>query len=166
MFDVWENGAGELDTAEKRDSEKRERNEQTREKVVCPECSGAIRGSICTACGWERPARSNVTVADGELHEFNLERFAMQPRAGLRAECLSDPKAVWNGCLCYCMEASRKGEDHARRWAAGIWYGVYPGSKLPSGWFGMAPKAADPNAYALAEREVRRFRKNSNRRAA
>lgn len=166
MFDVWENGAGELDTAEKRDSEKRERNEQTREKVVCPECSGAIRGSICTACGWERPARSNVTVADGELHEFNLQRFAMQPRAGLRAECLADPKTVWNGALCYCMEHSRKGEQHARRWAYGIFHGVYPTSKLPSGWFDMTPKAPDPNAYALAEREVRRFRKNTNRRAA
>ncbi len=116
MFDVWENGAGELDKAEKRDSEKRERNEQTREKVVCPECSGALRGSICTACGWERPARSNITVEDGELREFNLERMIMEPRAGLRADCLKDPRAVWCGILAYCFERSSKGEDAARKW--------------------------------------------------
>lgn len=166
MFDVWDNGAGDLDKAEKRDSEKRERNEQIREKVVCPECSGAIRGSICTACGWERPARSNVTVADGELHEFSLERMRMEPRAGLRADCLKDPKAVWNGCLSYCMDNSRKGEDHARKWAYGIFRGIFPTSKLPTGWYDMRRTEPDPNAYALADREVRRFRKSTKRKAA
>lgn len=166
MFDVWDNGAGDLDKAEKRDSEKRERTEQIREKVVCPECSGAIRGSICTACGWERPARSSITVADGELHEFSLDRVRMEPRAGLRADCLKDPKAVWNGCLSYCMDNTRKGEDHARKWAYGIFRGVYPNGKLPSGWYEMRPTAPDPNAYALADREVKRFRKSSKRKAA
>ncbi|MCU9931059.1 hypothetical protein OFL77_27385, partial [Escherichia coli] len=37
MYDVWENGAGELSHAQKRDSIARERNEKTRDKVVCPE---------------------------------------------------------------------------------------------------------------------------------
>ncbi|WP_300379594.1 DEAD/DEAH box helicase family protein [Henriciella sp.] len=170
MFDVWENGAGELDTATKRDSEKRERNEQIREKVVCPECSGAIRGSICTACGWERPARSNVTVADGELHEFSLERFAMQPRAGLRADCLRAPKTVWKAALSYCAMHSSKGEDHARRWAFGIVFGrsgIYPTSKPPRGWYDMTiPASFDQHAFSLVERETKRFRKNKRTRRA
>lgn len=166
MYDVWENGAGELDKSSTLDSKPRERSEQIREKVVCPECSGAIRGSICTACGWERPARSNITVADGELQEFSLERMAMQPRAGLRADCLKEPRKVWEAALTYCFERSRKGEEHARKWAYGIFRGVYPDSKLPFGWFDMSPVSADPHAYALIERETKRFRKQSRRRAA
>lgn len=166
MYDVWDNGVGELDRSTKRDSENRERTEITREKVVCPQCSGAIRGSICTSCGWERPARSNITIADGELHEFTMKRVEMQPRAGLRADCLKDPRAVWNGALNYAMDSTSKGEAAARKWAAGIWYGIYPGQKLPFGWFDMPRQPPTMDTYSLAEREVKRFRKNNRKRAA
>lgn len=166
MFDVWDNGAGELDKAEKRDTEKRERNEMTRQRVVCPECSGALRGNICTGCGWEKPARSTITEEEGVLVEFAPVKGGLMPRAGLRADCLKDPRAVWNGALNYAMDNTRKGEQAARKWAAGIWYGVYPGHKLPFGWFDMKPQQPNLEAYALAEREVKRFRKNSKKRAA
>lgn len=167
MFDVWDNGVGELSHAARHDSKPRERNERTREKVVCPECSGALRGNTCMACGWERPARSGVTNVAGELHEFSASGLGLEPRAGLRAECLRDPRKVWQAALCYTAERTRKGEQHARKWAAGVWYGVYPGAKLPFGWFGMPlPQAADPNAYALVDREVARFRKHSAKRRA
>lgn len=167
MYDVWDNGVGELDKSTKRDSEKRERTEVTREKVVCPECSGAIRGSICTSCGWERPARSNITVADGELHEFKLNRVEMEPRSGLRADCLKDPRKVWEAALYLCFERCRKGDQAARKWAYGIFRGIYPSSKLPFGWFDMpVPLQPDLSAYGLIEREIKRFRKSNVRRAA
>ena len=68
--------------------------------------------------------------------------------------------------MAFTTERSRKGEQHARNWAYGIWRGVYPTSKLPFGWFDApVPRSFDPNAYALVEREIKRFRK-SNRRAA
>jgi DNA repair protein RadD len=165
MFDVWENGAGELDQSTKRDSKARERDETVREKVVCPECSGALRGNTCTACGWEKPARSGIHAVEGEMHEFRLDA-AMEPRAGLRAECLKDPRKVWEGALAYTTDHTRKGEQHARRWAYGVWKGIYPSAKLPFGWFDMPiPRGVDQSAYALIDREVKRFRK-SNRRAA
>lgn len=166
MYDVWENGAGELDAATKRDAKARERDQQQREKVVCPECSGALRGTTCTCCGWERPARSNIHTVEGELHEFDLAAMAIQARDGLRAECLKEPKTVWNAALNYTLERTRKGEGHARRWAYGVWRSIYPTAKLPTGWFDMKPKPADMNAYALIDREVKRFRKNTSRRAA
>lgn len=166
MFDVWANGAGELDAAEKRDSKPRERNQQTRQQAVCPECSGAMRGPVCIACGWERPARSGVVAVDGELQAFDASRFTLPAREGLRAECVKDPRKIWDAALVYCFERSRKGEDHARRWAYGAWRGVYPNAKLPRGWYDAKPPAvADQNAYALIEREQQRFRKN-HRRAA
>ncbi len=166
MFDVWANGAGELDAAEKRDSKPRERNQQTRQQAVCPECSGAMRGPVCIACGWERPARSGVVAVDGELQAFDASRFTLPAREGLRAECVKDPRKIWDAALVYCFERSRKGEDHARRWAYGAWRGVYPNAKLPRCWYDAKPPAvADQNAYALIEREQQRFRKN-HRRAA
>jgi len=167
VFEVWEHGAGDLDKSEKRDSKPRERNEQTREKVVCPECSGALRGTTCMACGWEKPARSDVVVRDGELQAFDMAEAAMQPREGLRADCLKEPRRIWEAALRYTMASTRKGEDHARRWAYGVFRGCYPNNKLPAGWY-HAPvnHALDPQADALIDREVKRFRKNSKRRAA
>jgi len=165
MFDVWDNGAGELDKAEKRDTEKRERTEVTREKVVCPECSGALRNNVCTGCGWEKPARSQITEEQGTLVEFAPMK-GMTPRAGLRADCLKDPRAVWIGALNYAMDSTSKGEAAARKWAAGIWYGIYPGQRLPFGWFEMIRQPATLDTYSLAQREVARFRKNTRRRSA
>ena len=164
MFDIWENGVGDLDHSTKRDSTPRERNEQVREKIVCPECSGAMRGTTCMACGWERPARSGIVNVTGEMHEYDPQALGLSPRPGLRAECLRDPRKVWEAALAYTSERTHKGEDHARKWAAGIWYGIYPGAKLPFGWYGMAISLTpDMDAYSLTDREVKRFRKGSKR---
>jgi hypothetical protein len=164
MFDVWANGAGDLDTAEKRDSKARERSPQVREKVVCPECSGAMRGPVCICCGWERPARSGIVAVEGTLEAFDASRFTLQARDGLRAECLSDPRKVWDACLAYAFDHAARDEVKARRWAYGIWRGVFPDAKLPRGWYDAArPALWDAGAYALAAREVKRFR---TRRAA
>ncbi|WP_374322857.1 DEAD/DEAH box helicase [Brevundimonas sp.] len=165
MFDVWENGAGELDKAEKRDSVARERDNQTREKIVCPECSGALRGNTCMACGWERPARSGIHVVDGEMQEYDLAATGIQPRAGLRAQCLKHPRKVWEAALHYTGHHGARGEEAARKWAYRIYCEIYPGSKPAAGWFRMPmPIMADPDAYGLIEREVQRFRKASKTR--
>lgn len=165
MFDVWENGAGDLDKAAQRDKTPRKRDEQTRDKAVCPECSGALRDNSCMVCGWDRPARSGIVAVDGELREFRPEALGLTARSGLRAECLGDPRAVWDGALRYAMDHARD-PARVRKWAYGIWRGVYPGAKLPLGWYDAQPGAFDASAYALAEREVKRFRKNSKRVAA
>ncbi|MBN8292836.1 DEAD/DEAH box helicase [Rhodobacter sp. NTK016B] len=160
MFDVWANGAGELDTAEKRDSKARERNQQTREAAVCPECSGAMRGPVCICCGWERPARSGIVSVDGELQAFDASKFTLTARDGLRAECLGDPRKVWDAIIAYCFDNARGDESKTRRWGYGIWRGIYPDAKLPRGWFDAArPALVDMSAYSLVDREVKRFRK-------
>ena len=166
MFDVWENGAGDLSQAEKRDTKPRERDEQVREKVVCPECNGTLRGTTCMCCGWEKPARSGIVAVDGELHAFDPSALGLSARAGLRAECLKDPRTVWDAALAYCLDNKPRDEEKARKWAYGIWRGIYPDAKLPRGWFDSARRGFDPNAYALVDREVRRFRKSSKRGSA
>jgi DNA repair protein RadD len=165
MFDVWDNGAGELSHASKRDSKARERNQTERAKVVCPECSGALRGITCMACGWEKPARSGIHAVEGELQEFRLPD-AMEPRAGLRAECLKDPRKVWEATLWHRMTTMRD-EQRARKAAYAQWKGIYPTGKLGFGWFSMSlPTSVDPGALSLAERETKRYRKNAKRGAA
>ena len=160
MFDVWENGAGDLSSATKRDTKPRERNDQVREKVVCPECSGALRGPTCTACGWERPERSTVQTVEGELRAFTFSAIAEKARGGIRAECAKDPRKVWDAAVAYCTERSRD-EIKARKWAKAVWHGVYPGATMPHGWFNATPREVDPNAYSLIDRETRRFRKKT-----
>lgn len=169
MYDVWENGAGELSHAQKRDSTPREKSEQTREKVVCPECRGALRGNTCMSCGWERPARSHIHAVEGELREFDMAAMGLEPRAGLRADCLKHPRKVWEAALAFCFDHTRSDDDQkARRWAYGVYRGIYPSSKLPFGWFDMPiPHFPDQDAYGLIDREVKRYRKhNPPRRAA
>jgi DNA repair protein RadD len=166
MFDVLANGAGDLDTAEKRDSKARERTAETRAAAVCRECDGAMRGNTCLACGWERPARSGIVTVDGALEAFDASCFTLAPREGLRAACLGNPRVVWDAALVWCTERRPNDEAAARRWAYGVWRGVYDGAKLPRGWYD-APRPAlwDANAYALVGREVARFR-SQRRRAA
>lgn len=160
MFDVWDNGPGELSNATKRDAAPRGRSEQTREKVVCPECSGALRGNTCMSCGWERPARSHIHAVEGELREFDRETLGLQARPSLRAECVRDPRRMWDAALAFCTERSRD-ETKARKWAYALWRDIYQGAKLPGGWFNSSIRSFDPNAYALIDRETRRYRKKT-----
>lgn len=165
MFDVWDNGPGELSKAEKRDSKPRERGEQVREKVMCPECSGALRGNMCTGCGWERPARSQIHAVEGSLQELDPAAFGLESRPGLRADCLKNPRAVWEAALAYCAANTRKGDGFARGWAYRLYKGekgIYPDARLPTGWYDMpVPPSVDPAAMSLIEREVKRFRQRA-----
>lgn len=164
MFDVWENGAGNLDKSSARDSTARERSKETKEQLVCPRCSGAMHRHLCTSCGWERPPRSNIHSLAGDMHEFNVQSIVMKPRGGLRAACLSAPKVVWQAALSYAQQHTVKGEKSARQWAYGIFQGIYPEQSLPAGWYDMPINSnCDLNAYGLIEREVRRYRKRSKR---
>lgn len=165
MFDIWENGVGDLDRSSKRDSTPRKRDQQVREKIVCQECSGALRGNTCLCCGWEKPARSGIVNVAGEMHEYKLNSAVMKPRVGLRAEYLKRPRDVWDAALAFTAVNTGKGEDDARKWAYALFFGIYPGERLPSAWYSAPiPKGCDVDARALAfvGREARTFRSISS----
>ncbi|WP_423207990.1 DEAD/DEAH box helicase [Paracoccus yeei] len=164
MFDIWENGVGDLDHSSKRDSSPRKRDEQVREKMVCPECSGALRGNTCLCCGWERPARSGIVNVAGEMHEYTQKSAAIKPRAGLTAKCLKRPRDVWNAALSFTSANTRRGEDDARKWAYALFLGIYPNMKLPYGWYDapiLNVSDVDRGAWQLVDRESRTFRSNA-----
>lgn len=165
---LFENGVDSLSSAAKKDSEVREPQEKTRKEKFCGSCGMQMAGPQCSACGWTRPERGEIQIVQGELIDVNLGASeAFKPRSGLRAECLKDPKAVWNAALSYTMATSSKGPEHARKWAYSIWRGIYPDTRLPSGLF-VAPvnhERVTPDQFSLIDREVRRFRKTARRSA-
>lgn len=168
---LFEYGVDSLSDAQKRDSEVREPKEKTRKERFCGCCGMQMSPAslACPSCGWERPQRGEIQIVQGELIDLDLAaKDAFKPRKGLRAECLSDPRGVWNSCLAYCFEHSRKGEEVARKWSYSIWKGIYPGSKLPRGLFdaNCNPAKVTPEQYSLVDREVQRFRRSSKRSAA
>lgn len=168
---LYEHGVDSLSDAQKCDSVAREPQEQQKHKYFCGDCGMQMEASAttCSACGWERPRRGEIKTVEGELIDFEVSiKDAFKPRAGLRAECLKDPRGIWNAALCYCMAHTRKGETAARKWAYGVWSGIYPGSNLPYGMYlsSCNEAAVREDQWGLVEREVRRYREHHKRRAA
>lgn len=168
---LFEYGVESLSDAAKRDSEVREPTERVKKERFCGECGMQMAaGSMsCQSCGWERPQRGEIRTVQGELIDFDLEIGArFQSRQGLRAECLKDPRAIWNAALSYTSAYSTKGPDAARKWAQGIWFGIYEGAQPPRGFFDTRPdpNRVQPDEASLVEREVRRFRKQGKQRRA
>lgn len=161
---LFEYGVDSLETGQTKDSEVREPDEKTKEKYFCTQCGTQVSpiAKVCPACGHARPNHSSVEVIEGELIDVVLTaKEAFKPRDGLRAPCLSDPRAMWNAALSYCFANGRRGPDASRKWALGIWYGVYPDCKLPRGLYDRDPVHSEvkPDQWSLVEREVKRFRK-------
>lgn len=167
---LFEYGVDSLSDAAKRDSEVREPKEKVRKERFCAECGLQLGAGefTCSGCGWEKPQRGEIQIVQGELIDFELEIGArFEPRHGLRAEYLKDPRGIFNAALSYTSSYSSKGPDAAKKWAMGIWFGIYEGAKPPRGFFDTKadPGKVQPDQWSLIEREVRRFRK-SHRRAA
>ena len=168
---LFEYGVESLSDAQKRDSETREPKEKVKQKHFCADCGMQLEPASlsCSSCGWERPQRGEIKIVEGELIDFNFEISArFEPRKGLRAACLKDPRAIWNAALSYTSAHTSKGPEAARKWAIGIWFGIYEGAKPPRGFFDAKadPSRVEPDQWSLVDREVARFRKSSKRSAA
>ena len=86
---LYEYGVDSLSDATKKDSEVREPKEKIKKEQFCPECGSqmAPRCEACPDCGWERPARGEHRIVQGELIDFEARigsSDAYRPRAGLR----------------------------------------------------------------------------------
>lgn len=166
MFTIWEYGVGGLLQSEKLDATARKRDDEVRQRK-CAECGAVMSRNICAACGWERPARSEIINKQGEMHAFSSQDTKFTPRKGLRSGITDDPRTIWNAALEYTLYYSNNGDDAARKWAYGIFRGVYPDNKLPYGWWDMKPTGrATKKDWDFIQREVKRFRNSKQRRSA
>ncbi|BCH32617.1 hypothetical protein MesoLjLc_45470 [Mesorhizobium sp. L-8-10] len=168
---LYENGVDSLSSAEKKDSEVREPSEKVKRDHFCGECGLQMEAgsTTCQSCGWERPKRGEIKTVPGEIIDFEISmREAFKPRSGLRAECLKNPRGVWNAALAYCFANGRRGPEASRKRAYGIWAGIYPDNKLPRGLYDMNCRSGDvtPDQWSLVEREVKRWRENNRRKRA
>lgn len=169
VADLYENGVESLSSACAGDSKVREPDQNIRRERFCVDCGFQMepRQDVCGSCGWQRPQRGEIEIVDGTLHDIDLYASRkIEARSGLRAECLADPRGVWNAALVYTMAAGRRDEEASRKWAYGIWAGIYPGSKLPRGLFDARPdgQAVTQQQWALIEREIARFRRSKPKR--
>lgn len=161
---LYEHGVESLSDAEKQDSKVREAKPAAKAERFCGSCGMQMEvgSNICHACGWERPKRGEIQIVEGNLIDFevNMHR-GFQPRRGLRAACLEKPGTVWNAALAYCFAKGTKGSEGSRRWAYGVWSGIYPHSKLPRSLYNADCRADEvtTEAYDLIHREVVRFRR-------
>lgn len=167
---LYEHGVDKLSDAQKKDTEAREPDEKTKAKHFCGDCGMQMHPTsmACQACGWERPKRGEIQTVEGELIDFEISlKNAFQPRKGLRASCLNNPRSIWNAALAYRLHESSNVEK-ARGNAYGTWKGIYPNSKLPSGLFDAPCRPADvkPDEWSLIEREVRNYRQRNKKKSA
>ena len=99
------------------------------------------------------------------MREFDPQEILMEPRSGLRAECLKEPRKIWEAALRVTSERTSKGPEAARKWALGVFRGIYPNDWPARNWGETAPAICDHSAYALVEREIKRFRKSKGKAA-
>jgi DNA repair protein RadD len=167
---LFENGVDGLSEAQKRDSEVREPTEKVKTKHFCGDCGMQMEPAAltCASCGWQRPLRGEIQIVEGELIDIDLSAAqSFKPRKGLRADCLKDPRMIWNAALSYTQANTRKGPDYARKWAAGIFKGIY--ERWPPRSFDSIPinqSAVMQNEFGLIEREIARYRKSNKRSGA
>lgn len=168
---LYENGVDSLSDAQRRDSELREPVERIKRQHFCGDCGMQMEPAsiVCQSCGWERPKRGEIQTVEGQLIDFEVSmKAAFQPRSGLRAACLKNPRGIWNAALSYCLSHTRKGDAAARKWAYGVWRGIYPDSQLPYGLYyaSVDHVSLREDEWGLIEREVKRFREHNKRRSA
>lgn len=172
---LFENGVSTLSDAARRDKEVREAKEQVKKERFCGDCGMQMPvGSMtCSSCGWERPQRGEIRIVEGEVQDFDLSMGnAFQPRKGLRAECLNNPRAVWAAGVAYWLDRTHGDIEKSTKCAYRAWKGIYPDSKLPSGlWDAAAQMATDRQwmftpEWSLIDREVKRGWKQARRKKA
>lgn len=168
--DFWAKGVDELDENAEKDKAPRSVTEKERKDLVCGGCKAVMLPGmrVCPACGWERPQRtSNVTVVTGNTQKLELRRNASRRFDFDNHPMLRDPAVAYQCFLAY--SADRKGGDNdaARKWAAGLYKGVY--DQWPPRRFHLLPHAPDQltiDVERFCKREMARFAKSRTRHAA
>ncbi len=125
--EFWANGVDALDERAEKDRIARKVNEKERKELVCFGCQAILPpgATVCLACGRERPRRpsgvnavSGVTrllTMNGSNRKFDYERHAI----------LRDRAVAYQAFLAFTTQRKRGDVDAGRRWAAGLFKGVY-----------------------------------------
>jgi superfamily II DNA or RNA helicase len=151
--DFWANGVDALDEAAEKDRTARPLTGKAREALVCSGCQAVLPPGVqfCAACGRDRPRRSsNVTIVGGTTRMVDLSQEPSR-RFDLESHpLLKDPARAYWSFVAWATARKRGDEAAGRRWAAGIYKGVF--GKWPPRAFDSLPLAPD-----LVTFDVERF---------
>lgn len=163
--DFWDRGVDELDEGAEKDRKPRELTEKERKERACPRCKAvfSVNVSTCPACGWERPPKpSGVTVVDGATRQLDMSKHASTRKFDFdNHPLLKDPAWAYRCFAAWATDRKRGDEAAGRRWAAGLFKGVY--DRWPPREFNHFPVDPDLSTFeveSFCRREMARYAKS------
>ena len=168
--DFWAKGVDELNEGAEKDRAARTVTKEERKELVCSGCQAVMVPGVraCAACGKERPRRpSDVIVVNGTTEKLELSHEPSRRFDFGSHPILKDPAVAYQSFVGWATERKRGDEAAGRRWAAGIFRGVY--DRWP-------PRAFDSLPYApglvtigvehFCRREMARYSRGTKTRSA
>lgn len=163
--DFWDRGVDDLNDGTEKDRKPRELTEKERKERACPSCKAVfpVATPICPACGWERPPKaSGVTVVSGTTHQLDLSKHTSTRKFDFANHpLLKDPAFAHRSFVAWATERKRGDEMAGRRWAAGLFKGVY--ERWPPHEYDRFPLAPDLLTFdveSFCRREMARYSKS------
>lgn len=168
--DFWANGVDELNERAEKDKIPRTIEKKEREELLCHGCQAVLPPSVrvCPACGRERPPKpSNVTVISGTTQEIDLRQVSGRKFEYASHPLLKDPEGAYQAFLAFTTHRKHGDVDAARKWAAGLYKGVY-GRWPPRTYDALpyVPELMTVEVESFCRKEMARYSKSRSRDAA
>lgn len=166
--DFWANGVDELNEGAEKDRAVRTVTEKERKELLCFGCNAVLPPglSCCPACGRDRPRRAaEVTVVSGATQRIDLHPESSRKFDFANHPILKDPEQAFRSFVGWATQRKRGDEEAGRRWAAGIYKGVF--GRWPPRTYDALPAAASSlEVEQFCRREMARFSKSRSTNAA
>jgi DNA repair protein RadD len=154
--DFWANGIDVLNESAEKDRAARTITPKERKELLCFGCQAVLPPGtpVCSACGRERPRRStDVTNVSGVTRLLTLNAASARKFDYSNHPILRDQAVAYQSFLAFTTHRKKGDEAAGRRWAAGLYKGVY--GRWPSRSFDGLPHNPD-----LLTLDVERFCRN------
>jgi DNA repair protein RadD len=127
--EFWAKGVDELNESAERDRASRAAaTPQERKELVCFACQAIVPPGVaaCLACGRERPRKpSGVQQVQGVTKLLNMSAESGRKFDYAQHPILRDQELAYRSFLAFATHRKRGDVDAGRRWAAGLFKGVY-----------------------------------------
>jgi DNA repair protein RadD len=170
-LDLWAKGVDRLDeTAEKDRVARSAAGEKERKDLVCFRCQAIVPpgAPACLACGHERPRRqSTVRAVGGTTQLLTLNAASGRNFDFDRHPILHDQALAYRSFLAFTTHRKRGDVEAGRRWAAGLFKGVF--GHWPPRSFDALPYAPDMltlDVERFCRKEMARYAKARSSHAA
>jgi DNA repair protein RadD len=166
--EFWANGVDTLDASAEKDSKARQAPTPTERKdLLCLGCQAIIpRGSpTCLACGRERPRRpADVTNVAGVTKLVTLNGRSGRKFNYENHPILSSRAGAYQSILAFTTQRKRGDIAAGRKWAAGMYKGIY--GTWPRGLESLPPAELTLDVERFCTREMARWAKTRGGNAA